>query len=105
MSDRYAVPAANATPDQRDPETIREEISRTREDMGETLDALSAKLDVKGQAKAKADQAKTQAQALVSEAKEQAQTAYRRQPKAVIIGAAAAVVAVVAGLLVRRARR
>jgi ElaB/YqjD/DUF883 family membrane-anchored ribosome-binding protein len=127
MSDQHAASAANATPDQRDPESIREEISRTREDMGETLDALSAKLDVKGQAnakvdnakteakakmddamtqaKVKADQAKTQAQALVSEAKEQAQTAYRRQPKAVIIGAGAVVVAIVAGLLVRRARR
>jgi ElaB/YqjD/DUF883 family membrane-anchored ribosome-binding protein len=127
MSDRDAVTQPSGPTEQRDSDAIREEISQTREDMAETLDALSAKFDVKGQAKAKmddakteakakvdtaktqakakADQAKTQAQALVSQAKEQAQTAYRRQPKAVIIGAGAAVVAIVAGLLFRKARR
>jgi ElaB/YqjD/DUF883 family membrane-anchored ribosome-binding protein len=115
MSDQNAAPTANTTAEHRDPEALRQEISQTREDMGETLYALSAKLDVKGQAKAKvdnakteakvkADQAKTQAHALVSQAKEQAQTAYHRQPKAVIIGAGA-VLAIVAGLLLRRARR
>ena len=72
--------------------------------MGETLDALGAKLDVKGQAKAKADQTKTQAQTLLSGAREQAQDAYRRQPAAVIAGAGA-ILAIVAGLLIRRARR
>jgi uncharacterized protein YqfA (UPF0365 family) len=116
MSDQFAAPTEHAKSEQRNPDAIREEISRTREDMGETLDALSAKLDVKGQAKAKADQAKiqakakadqakAQAQTLVSQAKDQAQTAYRRQPKAVIVGACAAVVAIAAGLLFRRARR
>ena len=127
MSDQDAAPTANTTADSRDPDAIREEISQTREDMAETLDALSAKFDVKGQAKAKvdnakteakakvdtaktqakakADQAKTQAQALVSQATEQAQTAYQRQPKAVIIGVGAAVLAIVAGLVYRRARR
>jgi uncharacterized protein YjbJ (UPF0337 family) len=105
MSDQFAAPTEHAKSEQRNPDAIREEISRTREDMGETLDALSAKLDVKGQAKAKADQAKAQAQTLVSQAKDQAQTAYRRQPKAVIVGASAAVVAIAAGLLFRRARR
>jgi hypothetical protein len=115
MSDQNA-PTVSTIADHRDPEALRREISQTREDMGETLDALSAKLDVKGQAKAKvdnakteakvkADQAKAQAQALVNQAKEQAQTAYHRQPKAVIIGAGAAVLAIVAGFLFRRARR
>jgi Protein of unknown function (DUF3618) len=104
MSDPYAVSPTDAETDQRDPDALREEISRTREDLGETLDALGAKLDVKGQAKAKADQAKTQAQTLVSRATEQAQDAYRRQPAAVIAGAGA-ILAIVAGLLIRRARR
>jgi MYXO-CTERM domain-containing protein len=34
-----------------DPETIREEIERTRGDLADTVDALHAKLDVKTQAK------------------------------------------------------
>jgi uncharacterized protein YjbJ (UPF0337 family) len=116
MSDQNTTLTADTTAGQRDPDALREEISRTRKDLGETLDALSAKLDVQGQAKAKAenaktqvkakaDQAKAQAQTLVSQAKDQAQTAYRRQPNAVIVGAGAAVVAIVAGLLFRRARR
>ncbi|RPH35803.1 MAG: DUF3618 domain-containing protein [Chloroflexi bacterium] len=115
MSDQDTTSSAGAAANPRDPEAIREEIDRTREDMGETLDALGAKLDVKAQAKAKADQAKTQAKAtadhakvqaqtLVSQGKEQAQVVYRRQPKAVIVGAGA-VLAIIAGLLVRRARR
>jgi ElaB/YqjD/DUF883 family membrane-anchored ribosome-binding protein len=115
MSDQHTAPTADTTAAQRDPEAIREEISRTRADMGETLDALSAKLDVKGQAKAKAEHAKTQAkttaeqamtqaQTLVSQAKQQAQTVYQRQPVAVIAGVGA-VIAIVAGLLFRRARR
>ena len=102
MSDQDTAADAAVTPN--DPEAIREEINRTREEMGETLDALGAKLDVKGQAKAKADQAKMQAQTLVNRAKEQVLDAYRRQPAAVIAGAGA-VLAIVAGLLVRRARR
>jgi hypothetical protein len=104
MSDPYAVSPTEAETDQRDPDALREEISRTREDLGETLDALGAKLDVKGQAKAKTDQAKTQARTLVSRATEQAQDAYRRQPAAVIAGAGA-ILAIVTGLLIRRARR
>jgi ElaB/YqjD/DUF883 family membrane-anchored ribosome-binding protein len=126
MTDQDATTPANAPTDQRDPEAIREEINRTREDMGETLDALSAKLDVKGQTKAKAEEAKSQAKAkagqakaqaetlvsqakgqtqtLASQAKDQAQAIYRRQPAAVIAGAGA-ILAIVAGLLVRRARR
>jgi hypothetical protein len=35
----------------RDPEEIREEIEATREDLGETVEALAAKADVKAQAK------------------------------------------------------
>ena len=126
MSDQDATTPASAPTAQRDPDAIREEINRTREDMGETLDALSAKLDVKGQAKAKADQAKTQAKAkadqakahaqtvvsqakgqtqtLVSQARERAQAVYRRQPAAVIAGAGAAL-AIIAGLVFRRVLR
>ena len=35
----------------KDSETIRREIEATREDMGDTVDALGSKADVKGRAK------------------------------------------------------
>jgi ElaB/YqjD/DUF883 family membrane-anchored ribosome-binding protein len=115
MSDQDATIPTNASTAQRDPDAIREEINQTREDMGETLDALTAKLDMKSQAKAKADQAKAQAKAtadqaktmaqdLAGQAKDQAQTVYRQQPKVVIAGAAA-IIAILIGVLIRRARR
>jgi ElaB/YqjD/DUF883 family membrane-anchored ribosome-binding protein len=43
---------------QKSPEQIREEIAETRADLGDTVEALSGKADVKGQAKAKVDEAK-----------------------------------------------
>jgi ElaB/YqjD/DUF883 family membrane-anchored ribosome-binding protein len=93
MSDQHPAPSADVGTGPRDPDVIREEISRTREDMGETLDALSAKLDVKSQAKAK-----------VRQARDEAQSFYRRQPAAVVAGVGT-LVALLAALLVRRARR
>lgn len=41
-----------------DPEQIREEIESTREELGETVAALSAKTDVKAQAKRKVEDTK-----------------------------------------------
>ena len=37
----------------REPEEIRREIDQTREELGETVDALTRKADVKGRAKQK----------------------------------------------------
>jgi hypothetical protein len=42
----------------RSPEEIRKDIEQTREELGDTAEALAAKADVKGQAKAKVDDAK-----------------------------------------------
>jgi ElaB/YqjD/DUF883 family membrane-anchored ribosome-binding protein len=47
---------------QQDTEQLRREIERTRTELGATVEALSHKADVKAQARAKAEQAKTQAQ-------------------------------------------
>jgi len=58
-----------------DPDEIKAEIDRTRADLAETVGALSAKLDVKAQAKQRA----TQAQAKVGE-RLQALTASAPQP-------------------------
>ena len=44
-----------------DPDAIREEIERTREELAGTVDALHAKLDVKSQAKARVARVKDRA--------------------------------------------
>jgi chromosome segregation ATPase len=47
-----------AVTDPADPEQIREEIESTRQELGDTVAALSAKTDVKAQAKQKIDDTK-----------------------------------------------
>jgi Protein of unknown function (DUF3618) len=47
-------PDAPDAPDAPDGDAIRHEIERTREDLGETVNALSKKTDVKARAPAKA---------------------------------------------------
>ena len=42
------------------PEALREQIEQTREELGDTVEALSAKADVKGQVKEKVDERKAQ---------------------------------------------
>jgi hypothetical protein len=51
--------------EQKSPEEIREEIAETREELGDTVEALAGKADVKGQAKARVDEAKVDAKAKV----------------------------------------
>ncbi len=41
-----------------DPDQIREEIAATREELGDTVEALAAKTDVKAQARQKMDETK-----------------------------------------------
>jgi ElaB/YqjD/DUF883 family membrane-anchored ribosome-binding protein len=48
--------------DTRTPEQIREDIERTRGDLGDTVEALAAKTDVKGQAKQRAEEIKSNLQ-------------------------------------------
>ena len=55
------------------PDEIREEIEETRAELGDTVEALGAKTDVKGQARAKVDDAKGEARAKVEEVKENLQ--------------------------------
>jgi hypothetical protein len=93
MSSQSAAPDVKTDREPREPDAIRDEIHRTREDMGRTLDALTAKLDVKSQAKAKVDQARQNVQSI-----------YQRQPAAIIAGAGA-VVALLVVMVVRRSRR
>jgi hypothetical protein len=60
--------------DDRGPEEIREEIEETRAEMGDTVEALASKADVKGQAQQKIDEVKQTAlakkEALLAKAKQ-----------------------------------
>ena len=55
--------------EQKGPEEIREEIEETREELGDTVAAVTEKTDVKKQAKAKVEDVKAQAASKADEAK------------------------------------
>jgi ElaB/YqjD/DUF883 family membrane-anchored ribosome-binding protein len=55
-------PQVNETEEPRSPEEIRSDIKETREDLGDTAEALAGKADVKAQAKAKFEGLKQTAQ-------------------------------------------
>ena len=83
---------------QRGPDEIRADIEQSREELGDTVEALAAKTDVKAQAQAKVEDVKDQARAKVESAGfEQIRTKASEKP---VHSAAAA--AFVAGLLVGR---
>ncbi|MEU1192555.1 DUF3618 domain-containing protein [Streptomyces sp. NPDC005859] len=56
------------------PEELRRQVERTRHELGETVEALSAKTDVKARAQEKATALKEQAGATASHLSEQART-------------------------------
>ncbi|MCG5434423.1 DUF3618 domain-containing protein [Mycobacterium sp. MYCO198283] len=83
-----------------DVDAIQADIENTRAELGQTVEALSAKLDVKGQAQAKVDEKKQQ----VAD-KAQAVSHRAKQQPAVPAAAVVAVAALVIGLVVYRRRR
>jgi len=109
-----------------DPDALRREIAETREQLGDTVQALAAKVDVKAQARRKVAESKEQARQKVAEgtelarqrvaegretllattqrARQTALEAYRDQPGTVVGGATAAVGTLVL-YLIWRARR
>ncbi|WP_328853486.1 DUF3618 domain-containing protein [Micromonospora globbae] len=106
-----------------DTEALREEIRRTRVELGETMEALAAKADVKARLKESADQARQrmreragqtvarmrgQAARTAGEARTQAQRKgdqVRRNPAPWAVVAAGAVATVVVLLVLRGRRR
>ncbi|MFE4257908.1 DUF3618 domain-containing protein [Streptomyces sp. NPDC056883] len=54
-------------------EELRDRIEHTRDELGQTVEALAAKADVKAQAKEKAAEAKAQAMDVVADVRAQAQ--------------------------------
>ena len=85
--------SATTNTKQKDPEEIQAEIDETREELGDTAEALAGKADIKGQAKAKVDETKQNAQ---QKAEELASKAQENPVPAAIAGA------FVAGVLVGR---
>lgn len=59
----------------RSPDEIRNDIEHTREELGDTVELLAAKTDVKAQAHAKIEGVKQQAKAKVEEVKQRVETA------------------------------
>jgi ElaB/YqjD/DUF883 family membrane-anchored ribosome-binding protein len=76
--------------DANDPDEIKAEIEATRAQLGQTVEELSARLDVPARAKESA-----------ARAKDTAVETYRESPP-LVIGAAVALVGVVAGLMILR---
>jgi ElaB/YqjD/DUF883 family membrane-anchored ribosome-binding protein len=81
------------TPDPNDPDQIKAEIDATREQLGRTVDELSARLDVPARAKESA-----------ARAKDTAVETYRESPP-LVIGGAVALVGLVVGLVIWRRKR
>ena len=126
-SNQSAENTTNGTPDATE---LQANIEQTRHDLGETVDALSAKLDVKsrtkarlndtkqrasvklndtrGQATVKLNETKVKASRLTASAKDSATDDAGKPKPAVLGGAAGVAVAAVAGvvlLVVRKRRR
>ena len=60
---------------ERTPEEIQADIARTREQLGDTVEALAAKTDVKAQARARVDEVKANVHAKADEVKARAREA------------------------------
>jgi cell division protein FtsX len=67
---------------------LREDIERTRQQLGETAEALAAKADVKARAKQQVDQLRRQVTARAGQAKEQAARGWMSSPSALATAAA-----------------
>jgi ElaB/YqjD/DUF883 family membrane-anchored ribosome-binding protein len=79
--------------DSKDPDAIKAEIEATREQLGRTVDELSARLDVPARAKESAYRAR-----------DTAVETYRESPP-LVIGGAVALVGLVVGLVILRRKR
>ena len=93
-------------------DALRAEIQQTRAELGETVQALAAKADVKARVKESAAQTAAQVKESAGHAVGRARTSLtdagqsaRRRPVPWLAAAGAATVAVVAFLIIRRRRR
>ena len=73
-AEKSALSVRSVSGEAQTPDQIEAEIEVQRAQLAETIDALSAKLDVKSQAQAKVEEAKHTAQAKVAQVKQAAQS-------------------------------
>jgi hypothetical protein len=87
---------------------LRSEIEQTRADLGETVEELAARADVKARAKEKVEETKAQAVATAVEAKDKAvgtvRTSVQERPTRWAVVAAVALLAVAAIVISKRRR-
>jgi len=115
---RAGAAAGSDTEEKPDIEELQANIEQTRQELGETVDALTAKLDVKSRARARVNDTKlrardqlTEVQArakdLTMQARSKATTDEGRPAPAVLAGAAGVLVSVLVatGLVMWRKRR
>lgn len=76
-----AAAETKAAGDEKSPAEIRTEIEETRSELGDTVEALAEKTDVKAQAKAKVEDVKAQVKEAAPESPEEAQALVRQNPK------------------------
>lgn len=103
QSDRIADTESLADaepPDDADPEEIERHIERTREELGQTVDALVNKFDVKSQLRETQARVRVQAGDMTERGRAMAQ-----EHRTTLIAAGAVVLGVVAALVVWRRRR
>ncbi|MER7490059.1 DUF3618 domain-containing protein [Streptomyces sp. NPDC126497] len=88
------------------PDELRRQIERTRHELGDTVEELAGKMDVKGRARARAEELRDRAGAMTvqmrSSAAHAGEAGLRHRRPAMVAGAAAAVV--VGAVMVRRHR-
>jgi Protein of unknown function (DUF3618) len=97
VHDRAGTPG-----EQEDAEALRAEIRETREELGETVEALSEKADVKARAKAKVDEGKERLGEAQQEAKTKAGELGQRARERPVPLIAAVVLGLVLLWLIRR---
>jgi uncharacterized protein YjbJ (UPF0337 family) len=95
------TPRENTAKQPSDPEQLNEEIQETREDLGDTVEALAQKADVKGQVQEKVEERKEQLRGAQEQMKAKVgEAAGQARQRPLPIGAAVA--ALLAGLLLLR---
>ena len=82
---RQGSPAVEET---RTPEEIRADIDRTRLELGDTVEALGKKTDVKGQAREKVDEIKQRVSSATPSSAHEATATAKRNPLPFAIGGA-----------------
>lgn len=95
------TPSTAPTDQAADADALREDIESTRNELGDTMAALTEKSDVKAQASAKADELKAKAQ----EATENVRAKAQDNPKPFVLGAAGALLALIVLRKLRRRSR